>query len=225
MIRNLFAGVAVLGLTALSMPTQAEDVHVTVNDPNAQVTVHDEGSPFGHPMFFVMGGGNSSAANLDQLGTTSFDTGYNVGGGLGVQLSRGIALRASYTYSRATTDPNSLAFIANTDFNRHYYGADLQFGAANSSGLMPYLFVGGGGVTVDPASNAVLSSNGVVFANNSFTKPAGHGGLGLEYQIPHSGFGLFAQGDTWVYKFDHYGFDKTQWDINWGGGITYRFGY
>jgi hypothetical protein len=224
MIRTFVAGVAVLGLAAFGTPTRAQDVHVTVNDPNARVTV-DQGSPAGHPMFFAMGGGNSSAANLDQFGTTNFDLGYNVGGGLGIQLSNAVTLRASYTYTRATTSPNSIAFIADTNFNRHYYGGDLQFRAVNSSGIMPYLFVGGGAVTVAPSGNPTLSNGGIIYATSSFTKPAGHGGLGLEYQIPHSGFGLFAQGDTWAYKFDHYGFDKTQWDINWGGGITYRFGY
>jgi hypothetical protein len=228
MIRNFVAGVAVVGLAAFGMPAQAEDVHVTVSDPNTHVTVHgEEPSAAGHPMFFAMGGGNSSASNLNEIGatTTNFDTGYNIGGGLGIQLSNAITLRASYTYTRATTDPNSLAFIANTDFDRHYYGGDLQFRATNSSGIMPYLFLGGGAVTVSPAGTPTLSNGGVIYATSSFTKPAAHGGLGLEYQIPHSGFGLFAQGDTWTYKFDHYGFDKTQWDINWGGGITYRFGY
>jgi opacity protein-like surface antigen len=154
------------------------------------------------------------------------EMGYSFGGGLGIQVSRVMTLRASYTYGNAQTNPDSISPLASTDFERHYYGADLQFRAANDSGFMPYLFIGGGAVTVSPDTSDVISGpGGVVFTNESFTKPAGRGGLGFEFQVPNSGFGVFAEGAGWVYEFDRFGFDQTQFDINWGGGITYRFGY
>jgi len=229
MIRYLVVGVAAAGLAAFGMSARAEDVHVTVSDPaTTHVKVEGENAynPAGKPMFFVMGGADSSTQDFDN--NTGLDMGYIFGGGLGIQMSRAVTLRASYTYGNAQADPNALVLgtLANTDFERHYYGADLQFRAANNSGFMPYLFLGGGAVTISPDTNTVISSpNGVIFSNESFTKPAGRGGLGFEYQLPNSGFGLYAEGAGWVYDFDHYGFNKTQWDINWGGGLTYRFGY
>jgi len=229
MIRSVFLAAAVAGLALSGGAARAEDVNVNINSPNADVNVHDDAQPTGQPMLFVMGGGNSSFRDLDDLSDSSFDTGYNVGGGVGIQLTRGVALRASYTFSRATANGSSTAFfspVAGNDFDRHYYGADLQFRAYNQSGLTPYFFVGGGAVTVSPSNNAIiLTPGGAQFSNDSFTKPAGRGGLGLEYQFPNSGFGLYAEGAGWVYNWDRYGFDHTQVDANWGGGITYRFGY
>jgi hypothetical protein len=225
MTRFILAGATALSLVAFGTAAFAEDVNVNINNPDAKVRVHDE-QPYGQPMLFVSGGGNSSLRDLDQFESSRFDTGYNVGGGIGVQLNRAVALRASYTFSQATGGASSFTPIAGNDFRRHYYGADLQFRAANDSGVMPYLFLGGGAVTVSPANNAVLvSATGASFANDSFTKPAARAGIGLEYQIPNSGFGVYAEGAGWAYKFDRYGFDRMQYDTNWGGGITYRFGY
>jgi opacity protein-like surface antigen len=228
MIRNFLVAAAVAGVALMGTAGRADDVNVNINSPDTNVRVHND-QPTGQPMLFVMGGGNNSLRDLDEASSSNFNTGYNVGGGVGVQLSRGVALRASYTFSRATAQSTSSAFfspVAGNDFDRHYYGADLQFRAANDSGFSPYLFVGGGAVTVSPANNAlILSPTGAQFANDSFTKPAARAGIGLEYQFPNSGFGIYAEGSGWAYKWDRYGFDRTQVDTNWGGGISYRFGY
>jgi hypothetical protein len=81
-------------------------------------------------------------------------------------------------------------------------------------------------VTIAPANDALLlSPAGTSFSHDNFTKPAGTAGIGFEYQIPNTGFGVYAEGSGWGYKWDRYGFDRTQIDTNWGGGLTYRFGY
>jgi hypothetical protein len=225
MIRYFIASVAALGLGLPGVGAYAQDVNVRIDAPETEVEIRDE-QPYGQPMLFVTGGGNTSWRDLEEFQSSSFDTGYNVGGGIGVQLNRSVALRAHYTFARSEGEPNSFAPIAGNEFNRHYYGADLQFRAWNDSGLTPYLVVGGGAVTVDPADDAILfSPTGAQFANESFTKPAARAGIGLEYQIPNSGLGLYAEADGWAYKWDRYGFDRMQYDTNWGGGITYRFGY
>ena len=54
-----------------------------------------------------------------------------------------------------------------------------------------------------------------------FTRFAGKGGLGMEYNLP-SGLGLFVQGTSYVYKFDRGGFDQTQADLLWNAGLSYR---
>ena len=44
----------------------------------------------------------------------------------------------------------------------------------------------------------------------------------MEYTLPRSNFGLYAQASSYVYKFDRNGFDKTQADLLWTGGLSYR---
>jgi opacity protein-like surface antigen len=184
----------------------------------------------GQPMVFAGGGGNNALRHLNDSNNDSFDigsdfnTGYNFGGGVGIQLTRGIALRATYNYARSRGEGTTFSPIAGNHFNRHYYGADLQF--RGGSGFSPYILIGGGAVTIDPDDRAVLlSPSGAQFDDSNFTKPAGKAGIGFEYQIPNTGFGVFAEGTGWAYKWDRYGFDRTQVDTNWGAGLTYRFGY
>lgn len=57
---------------------------------------------------------------------------------------------------------------------------------------------------------------------DSFTKFAGKGGLGVEYVIPRTNVGIFAQGTSYLYKYDRNGFDKNQVDILWTAGLSHR---
>lgn len=227
MSRSLFIGALALFLGLAGVPTYSApqvDVDVDID--------RDDDHPSGRPMLFVSGGGNNSLREFDDndgdlfdVGS-DFDTGFNFGGGLGIQLARFAALRATYNFARSMGEGGAFSPLAGNHFNRHYYGADLQFRADTSGGFSPYLFVGGGAVTIDPDDNAVLlSPAGDLFSDENFTKPAGKFGLGFEYQIPNTGFGFFAEGSGWVYEWDRYGLDRTQVDTNWGGGLTYRFGY
>jgi opacity protein-like surface antigen len=161
------------------------------------------------------GGGFNSLAHLDSADTTNFKTGFNVGGGVGYQFSKYVALRGNFTFARAEaqSDVSSIA-ITGTKFNRFLYDADLQFRYPLQGGVAPYVFVGGGAITV---------KHDITPDEPNFTKGAGKFGLGLSYQIPRSNVGLYAEGTTWVYKWDHYGFNKTQFDTTWSGGLSYRF--
>jgi hypothetical protein len=221
MLRHLLLGAVLLGLTSVS--ARAQDVMIDVDT--------DEESAVGQPMLFVSGGGNNSLREFADDDDDDFDigsefnTGYNLGGGVGIQLNRWAALRATYTFARTQGDGRTFSPLAGNHFNRHYYGADLQF-RGGGGGFTPYLFVGGGAVTVDPDDSAVLlSPTGAQFSSERFTKPAGRAGIGFDYQFPNSGFGLYAEGSGWVYEWDRYGLNRTQVDTNWGGGLTYRFGY
>ena len=164
----------------------------------------------------VQGGGFSPLAHLDKPGNVDFKTGYNVGGGLAYQFNRHVALRGNFTFARAEGRDISggLTSIGGTKFNRFLYDADVQFRAPLAGGATPYLFVGGGGVTIKPD---------VTPSQASFTKGAGKVGVGINYQIPRSNLGLYVEGTGWLYKWDRYGFDKTQFDTTWSGGLSYRF--
>ena len=166
-----------------------------------------------HPtvVVFANGGGNSSLTNLDDAGTASLKTGWTAGGGVGVQLNRYVAVRGTFDYSRA--DGESATPFAGQSLNHYFYGGDVQLRYPTVSGFAPYVVLGAGAVTIDNKDNPSF---------DRFTKFAGKGGVGLEYALPRSDFGLFAQANSYIYKFDRNGFDKTQVDLLWTGGLSYR---
>jgi outer membrane protein with beta-barrel domain len=161
-------------------------------------------------------GGFNSLAHLDTADTTNFKTGFNVGGGVGYQINKYVALRGNFTFARAESqsDLGTVSSIAGTKFNRFLYDGDLQFRYPLRGGVAPYVFVGGGAVTV---------KHDVTPDEPTFTKGAGKFGLGVSYQFPRSNVGVYAEGTTWVYKWDRYGFNRTQFDTTWSGGFSYRF--
>ena len=167
---------------------------------------------------FAQGGGFSPLTHLDELGSTDFKTGYNVGGGVAYQVNRYVAVRGNFTFARAEAryaGAGTINDIAGTKFNRFLYDADVQLRYPLKGGAAPYVFVGGGAVTV---------KQDVTPEQPSFTKGAGKVGVGLSYRIPRSNVGLYVEGAGWLYKWDRNGFDKTQFDTTWSGGISYRFG-
>jgi hypothetical protein len=165
---------------------------------------------------FGLGGGFNGVTSLDNRSSADFkSTGYNVGGGLGVRLHRYVSLRGNFTYARNELQLNS----RNTGnrLNRYYYDAALQLQYPVSANFEPYIFAGGGAVTLDPAGTS----------GGNKTKGTGTFGLGFNYAIPRSPFGVFAQGQSWLYKLDGLngqlaGFNKTQFEIAWSGGLSYQ---
>lgn len=162
-------------------------------------------------VFFGNGGGNSSLTDLNDAGTASLKTGWTAGGGAGVQLNRYVAVRGTFDYAQA--DGKSATPFAGQSLKHYFYGGDVQLRYPTPSGLAPYVLLGAGAVTIDNTDDPTF---------NRFTKFAGKGGVGLEYVLPSSDFGLFAQASSYVYKFDRNGFDKTQADLLWTGGVSYR---
>lgn len=165
-------------------------------------------------VFFANGGGNSSLTDLNDAGTASLETGWTGGGGVGVQLNRFLAVRGTFDYAKS--DGKGATAISGQTLNRYFYGGDVQLRYPTASGLAPYLLLGAGAVTIDNPDNAAF---------DRFTKFAGKGGLGVEYALPRSNFGLFAQASSYVYDFDQNGFDKTQLDLLWTAGLNYRLAY
>jgi hypothetical protein len=165
-------------------------------------------------IIFANGGGNSSLTDLNDAGTASLETGWTGGGGVGVQLNRFLAVRGTFDYARS--DGQGTTAINGQALDRYFYGGDVQLRYPTASGFAPYLLLGAGAVTIDSPDNAVF---------DRFTKFAGKGGLGVEYLLPRSNFGFFAQGSSYVYDFDRNGFDKTQVDVLWTGGLSYRLSY
>jgi opacity protein-like surface antigen len=163
-------------------------------------------------IFFANGGGYSPLTNLNSSGTASLNTGWSLGGGAGIQLNRFVAIRGEFDYGRDKGDVGSTAF-AGERLKHYFYGGDVQLRYPTLSGFAPYVLAGAGAVTVDGRDIPTLGR---------FTRFAGKAGLGVEYGLP-SGLGLFVQGVSYIYKFDRGGFNKTQADVLWNAGLSYRF--
>ena len=162
-------------------------------------------------VFFANGGGNSSLTDLNDAGTASLKTGWTAGGGAGVQINRYVALRGTFDFAQAKGDVGT-PIAGPKQLNRYFYGGDLQLRYPTASGLAPYVLLGAGAVTIDNPDNSPSTA--------SPSSPAR--AAGVEYTLPRSNFGLYAQASSYVYQFDRNGFDKTQADLLWTGGLSYR---
>ena len=205
--RALTVGVVLLSAAAWPARSQAQD---------------DNGMDRRGFVFRVQGGGYSPLAHLDDSDLVDFKTGFNVGGGAAYQINRYVAVRGNFTWARSEGRDRTSSLISGIQgfkFNRFLYDGDVQLRYPFGGGVAPYVFAGGGAITTRRPEAFRASS----FTDRSFTKGAGKFGLGVSYQIPSSHVGVYAEGATWVYKWDRVGFDKTQYDTAWSGGISYRF--
>lgn len=163
----------------------------------------------------VRGGGFNALTSLNEPGTADFqEVGYNLGGTVGVDLSRYVALRGDFTFARNDLELNGAS--TGSSLKRFFYDAALQLQYPAASGWTPYAFVGAGAVTLDPEGS-----------DNAKTKAAGTAGLGLGYAIPGTNFGFGIEGKGWLYDLSGLdgnlsAFDKTQFEITWSAALTYR---
>ena len=132
------------------------------------------------------------------------------GGGVGLQIGSGTALRASVNITESNYRGPTLN-LGNSVFKRSYCGVDLMFGTALNVGLVPYFFFGGGRVTVDPAEPGT----------DTLARLAGRLGTGVNYVPDNSPFALFAEVGGWLYHFDLLGFNEVQLDLAVTGGLAF----
>jgi hypothetical protein len=164
----------------------------------------------------VRGGGFNALTELNESGTADFKrVGYTVGGTLGVDLHRYVGLRGDFTFARNELQLNQVA--TGSELNRYFYDAGIQLQYPTETGWMPYLFVGGGAVTLDPVGGS----------NDDKTKAAGTAGLGLHYTFPGTNLGITAEGKGWLYELSELNgnlspFDRTQLEVTWSAGLAYR---
>jgi hypothetical protein len=164
----------------------------------------------------IRGGGFNGLRSLNDAGTADFKrVGYNVGGAVGVDLHRYVGLRGDFTFARNELEQNDVE--TGSELNRFFYDAALQLQYPSESGWTPYAFVGGGAVTLHPVGTS----------DSDKTKAAGTAGLGLSYAIPGSNLGIVVEGKGWVYEVSELSgnlasFDKTQFDVTWSAGLSYR---
>lgn len=166
---------------------------------------------------FARSGGFNAVTNLNDAGTADFNkVGFNVGGGVGVQVHRYVTLRGDFTWAQNELRTNDVE--TGDKLNRFLYDAAIQLQYPTAVGLEPYLFAGGGAVTVHEIGTS----------GEDKTKGTGTFGLGLNYTVPRTGLGFFVEGKGWLYEVSNLNgflspYDKLQVEIGWNGGVSYRF--
>ena len=156
-------------------------------------------------------GGLSGAANLNTAGTADWRLGW-VGSLDGtVWLQNYVGIRASGSWAQDSI--RGAALSGRGKFNKFTYDADvvLRYPIQSGTGTFsPYVLGGVGAISVHQLDS-----------DSTWSKFAGNFGAGVEYRFGR--LGVRAEGRDYVYKFDRYGFDKTQHDIAWQGGLTLSF--
>lgn len=200
---GLAAAAVALALAAWPSNVRADDAYDAEDQPAVVLSIN--------------GGAYSPLAHLDEADDVDFQSSYSLGAGGAYRINRHLALRGNFTFVRAEArdlNTRALTAIAGDTFNRYLYDADLQLRYPMEGGATPYAFIGGGAVTVE---------RDLAGENTYFSKGAGKVGIGLSYQLPRSDVGIYVEGTGWLYKWDRYGFDKTQFDTTVVGGFSYRF--
>ena len=156
----------------------------------------------------VTGGGASASGDL---GTANWQTGWSAAANLMYRLSPKMGVRADAGFSQ--NDLNGTAAVPGAQtFDKMSYLASAVW---QKNGMMtpsrgkpmPYLLAGLGAVRVSDQGS-----------DSSFTNVAGNLGLGVGYSLGK--LGLRAEGRDLIYKFDHFGYNKTQNDFLWQAGVT-----
>lgn len=161
-------------------------------------------------------GGFQALTDLNDAGTADFrKVGYNVGAGVGLQLNPYLVVRGDFTF--AENELRSADAFEGDKLRRYFYDAAVQLQYRSAAGLTPYAFVGAGGVTLDQTAAGAKNK----------TKLASTFGLGLNYELPQTGIGLFLEAKGWVYNLSKANgmlsaYDKSQVELGWTGGLSYR---
>jgi hypothetical protein len=158
-------------------------------------------------------GGLSGAANLDPAGTTDWRLGWAASVDATLWLHRYVGVRASGGWAQDSLRGNAPGLVGRGTFNKFTYDGDLVLRyptTAGSGTVIPYVLGGAGAISVHQLGS-----------DSTWTKLAGNFGAGVEYRFGR--VGIRAEGRDYVYTFDRYGFNKTQHDVAWQGGVTLSF--
>ncbi len=158
-------------------------------------------------------GGLSGAANLNDVGTADWRLGWAASVDGTVWLHRYVGVRASGAWGQDSIQGAAPGVVGRRKFNKFFYDGDVVLRyptRAGSGALVPYVLGGVGAASIHQLDS-----------DSTWTKFAGNFGAGVEYRFKR--IGVRAEGRDFIYKFDRYGFDKTQHDIVWGGGVTVSF--
>lgn len=148
-----------------------------------------------------------SSATSDFSSNVNWQTGWSAGANATYRFKPKIGLRADANF--AQNDLSGSSGVPGTaQFDKTALMGDVVYQTPMAmKSLAPYALAGIGAVKV--------SDKG---ADSSFTNFGGNLGLGVGYKLGR--WGLRAEGRDVIYKFDHFGYNKTQNDLLWQAGVT-----
>ena len=156
----------------------------------------------------VFAGAQNSPTAFDAFRSVEYDAGVRMGAGLVFFIDEYVSVRGSVAFA-GNSGRETGAVSEDIDFSRTYYGAELKVGYPMDSGVAPYVFAGGGLVTVDRSSPSY---------SYDMTEGAGLIGLGASFRVNES-VSVFAEGQGWIYSRQTVG--GTQIDKTLNVGLTY----
>lgn len=153
-------------------------------------------------------GGSSAPTNLTT--TTDWKTGWSAAATLGYRLSPRFGLRADANVAENNLSGSSTV-SGEQQFNKVSYIANGVWQKEELPGtkVLPYLMAGIGAVKVHDKGS-----------DSSFSKFATNLGAGVGYVLGR--VGLRAEARDLIYKFDEFGYNKTQNDLVWQAGMTVK---
>ncbi|HXV85761.1 MAG TPA: hypothetical protein VD793_03630 [Gemmatimonadales bacterium] len=159
---------------------------------------------------YGFGGAYSALSDLTAAGVSSvnFKAGWNAGLGIGLSLNRFLGLRGDLALVQSRRQGSG----TNTDWRKLFTGADLVLRLPLGS-LAPYVFAGGGVVTLDEEGTGTPISS----------RRGGRGGAGI--QVSAGKLAVFGQAAGWFYKWDALkfpAFTEQQFDLLYGVGVRVR---
>ena len=153
-----------------------------------------------------------SSANEDLATSTGWKSGWSAGANLGYRLSSRFGLRADADIAQNDlSGAGSVSFPGERRINKASYIANAVWQHEETPGtrILPYVLAGVGEVRIHDKGS-----------DSTFTRFAGNFGLGVGYALGR--VGLRAEARNMIYKFDRFGYSKTQNDLLWQAGLSFK---
>lgn len=164
---------------------------------------------------FVTGGFISSPTDFDVARSVDYGSGFRIGGGAALQLYEHVSVRADVSAAFGSGTDTTGGISEDASLDRLYIGVGIEYAFQPEEPAVPYLFGGGGMVSIDRKG---ASATSYAFDITEFT---GLIGAGVRYGFAPN-VHAFVEGTGWVYN--RAADDSAQFDTSVGVGIGYRFG-
>ncbi|HZI42248.1 MAG TPA: outer membrane beta-barrel protein [Gemmatimonadaceae bacterium] len=158
----------------------------------------------------TLGANFGGASANPKMGSTDWKSGWSADANLGLRLTPKLGLRADANFAQNDL-AGGVGIPGEARFNKVSYIASGVWQREELPGtkVMPYVLAGVGAVRVSDKGS-----------DSAFTRFAGNVGAGVGYKLGR--IGLRAEGRDLMYKFDRFGYSKTQNDLLWQAGSTVR---
>jgi hypothetical protein len=137
-----------------------------------------------------------------------------IGGGVGLELTDMLAIRASLTRVRTEARERTPSVLNDTRVLRRYLDFDLLIGPRRREGGMPYASIG-----LSRVRTRQLVSRDPLSVSSNALKIGG----GYEHGVAATPFAFFAEGAAYIHKLDRKPLNRRQFDVTLLAGLRLHF--